>query len=176
MSANQQAEAHAADVARACEALLAATHGDRHAYVDTATGAAYLVDDEALAAYGRMLADDVPGAYLRWCETTDATEIDALYIIHLLERSHDLDALRAEADADAEFDLVVAIDLLRPTLEALLREESDDTEAVPGEGPGMWVQGEWHPGDFAASCLSDDDANDEVPAQGSDVVNTRGLF
>lgn len=143
-----QAEAHAADVARACEALHAVTHGDRHAYVDTATGAAYLIDDEALAAFGRMLAEDVPDAYIRWCETTEATEIDALYIIALLERSHDLDALRAEADADADFDIVVAIDLLRPTLQALLREESDE----------------------------DYDANDEVPAQGSDVVNARGMF
>ncbi len=124
----QLAYSHAADVERACIALAAVTHGDRHAYVDTMTGAAYLIDDEALATFGRMLAEDVPDAYLRWCETTDATEIDALYIIHLLERSHDLDALRAEADTDADFDIVVAIDLLRPTLQALLREESDEDE------------------------------------------------
>lgn len=143
-----QAESHAAAVARACTALHAACYVNHYAYVDTATGAAYLVDDEALAIYGRMLADDVSDAYLRWCETTEATEIDALYIIRMLERSHDLDALRSEADANAEFEIVVAIDLLRPTLQALLREESDE----------------------------DYDANDEVPAQGSEVVNPRGMF
>jgi hypothetical protein len=128
LTETDQAETHAADVARACAALHAVTYGDRHAYVDTTTGAAYLVDDEALAVYGRMLAEWDEPDYIRWCRTTDATEIDALYIIHLLERSHDLDALRAEADADADFDIVVAIDLLRPTLQALLREESDEVD------------------------------------------------
>jgi hypothetical protein len=208
-----QAESHVTDVARACSALAAVCHVNHYAYIDTATGAAYLVDDEALATFGHMLAEEVPDAYLRWCETTDATEIDGPFIIAMLERSHDLDALRAEADASADFDIVVAIDLLRPTLEGLL------SELAAEDGPAEDDEPEWHthsrigspapvPGNDATLTEvqagaerahervarwpawkldlspdtrhllddADEDANDEVPKQGSDVVNTRGAF
>lgn len=146
-SAARAADAHACNVARACERLSAQDYGDCFAYVDEPTGCAYVVDDEAMALLGRMLADGTPDAYVKWSTATGAQEIDAHVIIPLLARGTDLAVIRAQADADADFAAVVAIDLLRPTLEALLASEDD--------------------GDY--------DANEEAPAPGSDTVG-RALY
>jgi len=114
------ADVHAQDVERAADHIDARDYGARSAYVDAATGNAYVVDDTDLALLGRMLAAEVPDAYSRWCTATSATEVSAHTVAQGLAADANLVALRNEAAEADDLITMVAIDLLGETLRAIL--------------------------------------------------------
>lgn len=114
------ADVHALDAERAAELLDARDYGDSSAYLDTPTGCAYLVSVADLALLGRMLAAAVPDALRRWSDMTAATEIDPHVVAPQFASCTDFPALRAAAGAADDLVTVAAIDLLLPTITAIL--------------------------------------------------------
>jgi hypothetical protein len=131
-------------------------------YRDPKTGL-WVVSDDSIVALGKALERwDAVTAVHAWCQQTDATEVDVGAFVRDfgLGDGTDLDELMALCESTASFGpvgrpLYLLLRFFRQDVVDTIRINSEIDRDHDGEGPGMWVQGEWHPGDFAGGCLDD---------------------
>lgn len=97
-----------------------------HIHYDDATCAWWLVTDDDLVAYGRMLDEGVHDAYSHWCSQTGSTAVDPTRIVRDFDADEttDLDALTAEAGAADDMVSYMGLRFLRDDVEALIEGEA----------------------------------------------------